>query len=146
MRPLMYSVTRKCRCAKSSLCTSVKLECRLGMPAVSHPINSIRHCHSMYWVHSVGELYTAEHGLGVSSISCVPNAHESDVPFAVRSQMVAFRMGILYEEMVPTGSVPSFLKRHRGNTFHDLFTSTSSQMSLTKSARASTANSSTQKR
>jgi hypothetical protein len=124
----------------------VKLECRLVMPAVSHPVISIQHRHSIDAVHFIGELYTAEHGLGVSSISCVLDPHESDVPHFIRSQMVVFMAAILYEEMARTGSVPSFPKRHRGNTFHALFTLTLSQMSLTKSERASTANSSTQKR
>ena len=115
------------------------------MPAVSTPANSIPHCHSMGFMHVVGELYTAEHGLGVSLISRVSDAHESDVPFPVHSQMAVFRAAILYEEMVLTVSAPSFLKRHRGNTFRVLFTLTSSQMSLTRSERASTVNSFTQK-
>jgi len=96
-------------------------------------------------MHFVGELYTAEHGLGVSSTICVPFAHESDARFTVFSQMAALRAAMLYEEMVPTGLALSFLKLHRENTFHVLFTSTLSQMSLTKSERASTANFSTQK-
>jgi len=61
----LSSCFQKGRCAKSSLCTSVRLECRSGMLAVSCLVEGP--CLFNNCIHPLGELYTAEHGLGVSS-------------------------------------------------------------------------------
>jgi hypothetical protein len=97
------------------------------MLAVSHRDDTLSSAHRIY---STGELYTAEHGLGVSSTFSVHFwlGWTRLLLFLLYSRMAVFKVAILYEGTVLMGLALSFLKPRRGNTFPVLFTSISNQM------------------